>query len=339
MTNLTDLITGIVLLIGNAFFVGAEFALIAARRTQIEPRAAAGSRPARMTLRAIEHVSLMMAGAQLGITMCSLGLGAVAEPAVARAIEGPLDALGVPGGLLHPIALVIALTTVLTFHMTVGEMVPKNIAIAAPERTALALGPLLYVIVTVLKPLLVLVNWIANHTLRLMKVEPQDEVASAFTAEEVAGFVAESKREGLLDEEAHMLLSGALAIGDDTVEAIMVPAAELVSASIGSSVGDLQRLCVVTGHSRFPITEESGGIVGYVHIKDLLDHAPDERLSAEEIRPLVRLAQGTRVDRALTVMQTAASHVALVTDEEGSLLGAAMLGDVVSRLVGERVSL
>ncbi|GAB3170427.1 hemolysin family protein [Myceligenerans halotolerans] len=338
MSNWAGMVTGITLLIGNAFFVGAEFALISARRSQIEPRAAAGGRGARLTLRALERVSLMMAGAQLGITMCSLGLGAVAEPAIAHAIEPGLEALGVPHEWLHPIALVIALTIVVAFHMTVGEMVPKNIAIAGPERAALALGPPLYVVVTILKPLLVVVNWIANHALRLMKVEPKDEVTSAFTAEEVAGFIAESTREGLLDAEANALLSGVLAIGADTVETIMVPRADLVTAETETTVGEFQRLCVETGHSRFPVTDD-GEIAGYVHIKDLLDHDPELPLPSHEIRPLVRLARTTPLDRALTEMQTGTTHVALVTDDADQVLGAAMLGDVVDRVTGERIAL
>nr|WP_277605527.1 hemolysin family protein [Glycomyces sp. L485] len=329
----------IALLLGNAFFVGAEFALIAARRTQIEPRAAAGGKGARMTLRALERVSLMMAGAQLGITMCSLGLGAVAEPAIAHALEPLLETLGIPSGLLHPIALVIALTIVIFFHMTLGEMVPKNIAIAGPERAALILGPPLYVIVTVLKPLLVVVNWIANHTLRLMKVEPKEEVASAFTAEEVAGFIAESEREGLLDDEAHTLLTGALAIGADEVETIMVPEGDLVTARLESTVGELLQLCVDTGHSRLPVTDEGGRITGYVHVKDLLDHPAERTLPTHEVRPLIRLARDTGVDEALAAMQNGLTHVALVTDADDRALGAAMLGDVVTRLTGERTAL
>ncbi|GAB4085201.1 hemolysin family protein [Myceligenerans cantabricum] len=336
MSDWGAITAGVALLIGNAFFVGAEFALISARRSQIEPRAAAGGRAARLTLRALERVSLMMAGAQLGITMCSLGLGAVAEPAVAHAIEPGLEALGVPAGLLHPVALVIALTIVVAFHMTVGEMVPKNIAIAGPERAALVLGPPLYAVVVVLKPLLVVVNWIANHALRLLKVEPKDEVASAFTAEEVAGFIAESTREGLLDAEAHALLSGALSMGADTVETIMLPRADLVTAETETTVGGLQRLCVETGHSRFPVTDD-GEIAGYVHIKDLLDHDPEDTLPSDEIRPLVRLARTTPLDRALAEMQSGTTHVALVTDEEDRVLGTAMLGDVVTRVTGEHV--
>ncbi|HSE56059.1 MAG TPA: CNNM domain-containing protein, partial [Nocardioidaceae bacterium] len=201
MSDLTALGLALVLLLGNAFFVGAEFALISSRRTQIEPRAQQGSRRARTTLRAMEQVSLMMAGAQLGITICSLGLGAVGEPAVAHLLEKPFASTGVPEGLLHPVAFAVALTIVVSLHMVIGEMVPKNIALAGPERSALLLGPPLFGIVQVLRPLIWLLNRVANLVLRAIRVEPKDEVTSAFTQEEVSGLVAESRREGLLDEE------------------------------------------------------------------------------------------------------------------------------------------
>ena len=186
MSDTAGLLLALALLAGNAFFVGAEFALISARRTQIEPRAVAGSTRARSTLRAMEDVSLMMAGAQLGITVCSLGLGAVGEPALAHLIEGPLEAAGAPEALLHPIAFALALTIVVFLHMVLGEMVPKNIALAVPERSALALGPVLSTVVRVLRPLIWLLNQGANLVLRCLRVQPKDEITSAFTRDEVA---------------------------------------------------------------------------------------------------------------------------------------------------------
>lgn len=229
MSDLTALGVAVLLLIANAFFVGAEFALISARRTQIEPRAEAGSRFARITLRAMENVSLMMAGAQLGITMASLGLGAVGEPAVAHLLEPLFEAVGLPEGLVHPVALVVALAIVVTLHMVLGEMVPKNIAIAGPERSAIVLGPLLYGFVTVLKPVIVALNALANVVLRVIRVQPQDEVTSTFTADEVAGFIAQSRREGLLDDDEHDLLTGALEFTDATVRAVVLGVDDLVT--------------------------------------------------------------------------------------------------------------
>ncbi|NCT90924.1 HlyC/CorC family transporter [Cellulomonas sp. APG4] len=337
MADLTALLVAVALLAGNAFFVGAEFALIAARRTQIEPRAATGSRAARLTLRAMERVSLMMAGAQLGITMCSLGLGAIAEPAVAHLLEVPLAAVGIEGALLHTIAFAIALTIVVFLHMVLGEMVPKNIAIAGPERSALALGPLLYGIVLVLRPLIVALNWCANVVLRMLRVEPKDEVASAFTADEVAAFIAESRQEGLLDEDEHELLTSALSIGLEKVSAVTVPRDELVVLPVDVTAEQAEAECVRTGFSRFPLSSPGGELVGYLHLKDVLGLDEDERVRpvpARVVRPLATIAAGATLEDALAAMQARGSHVALVT-RRGSVLGAAMLEDVVEHLVGE----
>ncbi|MBF6621351.1 MAG: DUF21 domain-containing protein, partial [Patulibacter sp.] len=190
MSDTVALLIGVVLLGLNAFFVGAEFALISARRSEIEPRAEEGSRAAKITLGAMEHVSLMMAGAQLGITICSVGLGYIAEPALAHLIEPLFEAIGIPSSLLHPVAFVIALSIVVYLHVVLGEMVPKNIALAGPERSALMLGPPLVMVVRILRPAIAGLNWVANVVLRGVGVEPKDEVTSAFTRDEVAGLLA-----------------------------------------------------------------------------------------------------------------------------------------------------
>ncbi len=241
----------------------------------------------------MEHVSLMMAGAQLGITICSLGLGAVGEPAVAHLLEGPFEAAGMPEALLHPVAFALALTIVVFLHMVIGEMVPKNIALAVPERSALAVGPVLAVVVTVLRPLIWLLNQGANLVLRLIKVQPKDEVTSAFTRDEVAGLVRESRREGLLDDREHDLLAGALQFDDQTAADLAIPSAELVTVPPAATVAELEQLCVSTGFSRFPVREPDGTLRGYVHVKDLLDTPADTRNRPVEprwIRPLPTVA-------------------------------------------------
>src|SRR5215207_4632453 len=178
MSTGTALAISACLLAANAFFVGAEFALIYARRSSIEPRAQAGNRLAGITLRAMERVSLIMAGAQLGITICSLGLGYLGEPAIAHALEGPFESVGIPESLVHPFAFAIALGLIGYLHVVLGEMVPKNPALAGPDRAALALAPPLAIIVRVLHPFIALLNWIANRVLRLAGVTPKEEVGS-----------------------------------------------------------------------------------------------------------------------------------------------------------------
>src|SRR3954465_14055649 len=199
----------VLLLAANAFFVGAEFAIISARRSAIEPLAAAGDRRAITVLWAMEHVSLVLGCAQLGLPVCSTSLGVVAEPAIAHLIADPLAALGVSEDLTHPISFVVALAVVVYLHVVLGEMVPKNLAVAGPERAALMLAPPLVGVARVVKPLVVTLDAVTRLLLRLLRVEPKEELASAFTAEEVHSIVTESRREGLLDDEEHGLLTGA----------------------------------------------------------------------------------------------------------------------------------
>lgn len=338
MNDVTAVLLAVVLLVLNAFFVGAEFALVSARRSQIEPRAQDGSRLARTTLRAMEHVSLMMAGAQLGITICSLGLGAVGEPAVAHLIAPLLEALHVPHGLLHPIAFVIALGIVVFLHVVLGEMVPKNIALAGPDRAALVLGPPMYAIVTVLRPLIVGLNAIANGMLRLIRIEPKDEVNSTYTREEVAALVEESHGEGLIESDEYDRLAGALGFTEKTVSAVLMPSASLTTVRRGSSVAEVESVCAATGYSRFPVTGADGDLVGYLHIKDVIETDPDGRdriVQDKWIRPFAPVAPTDALHEALEKLQRRGAHMARVVDPDGTTLGLATLEDVIEELVGE----
>lgn len=338
MSDYLGLIVGVLLLAFNAFFVGAEFALISARRSQIEPRALAGSRMARTTLHAMENVSLMMAGAQLGITICSVGLGAVGEPAVAHLLEPVFEALSVPHGLVHPISFVIALVVVVFLHVVLGEMVPKNIAIAGPDRAALVLGPPMLGVVTVLRPIIVALNAIANGTLRLLKVEPKDEISSSFTREEVAALVEESRGEGLLEADEYDRLAGALGFTEKTVAAVLMPRATLSTVLRGSSPADVEALCAATGFSRFPVEGEDGELLGYLHIKDVLE--PDEErrqrpIEDKWIRPFAPVTQEDALHDVLEQLQRRGAHMARVVDVDGVTLGLATLEDVIEELIGE----
>ncbi|WP_139983522.1 hemolysin family protein [Nocardioides litoris] len=338
MSDWTALAIAVALLAFNAFFVGAEFALISARRSQIEPRAQSGSRMARTTLHAMERVSEMMAAAQLGITICSVGLGAVGEPAVAHLIEPLFERLGVPEAFVHPIAFVIALTVVVFLHVVLGEMVPKNIALAGPERSALVLGPALVAVATPLRPVIKALNAIANATLRLLRVEPKDEVSSTFTREEVAALVEESRGEGLIEAGEYDRLAGALGFTEKTVERVCLPTASLTTVRRGSSPADVEALCAATGYSRFPVAGSDGDLAGYLHIKDVLetDEARRSRpVDDKWVRPFATVGCSTPLHEALEVLQRRGAHMARVVSAEGSTLGVATLEDVIEELVGE----
>jgi CBS domain containing-hemolysin-like protein len=330
------LVVAVALLLANAFFVGAEFAVMAARRSQIEPLAQEGSRRARTTLYAMEHVSAMLAGAQLGVTVCSLGLGAVAEPALAHLLERPFAALGLAEGLVHPVAFTLALAVVVYLHVVVGEMVPKNLAIAGPDRVALLLAPPLVWLTRVLWPVIVVLNGLANACLRLMGVQPKAEVTSTFTAEEVSSIVAQSRREGLLDDE-YGLVSGALEFSERTAGDVEVRLADVVTLPEASTPAELERLVARTGFSRFPVVSADGDMVGYLHLKDILyadDERYDEPIAPKRVRSLVTVGAGDEVEDVLAAMQRSGAHLARVVDAD-RVTGVVFLEDVLEELVGE----
>jgi CBS domain containing-hemolysin-like protein len=338
MSDSAAVIVAVALLAANAFFVGAEFALISARRTQIEPRAAEGSRSARSTLRAMEQVSLVMAGAQLGITMASLGLGAIGEPAVAHLLEPVFHVVGVPDALLHPVSFVVALTVVVYLHVVLGEMVPKNIAIAGPERAALVLGPPMMLVVIVLKPVVVTLNAIANTILRLIRVEPRDEVASAFTREEVASMVDESLGEGLIREDEYDRLAGALGFTERTVTDVLLPRESLVTVPQGATGADIEEVCAETGFSRFPVASGTGELLGYLHVKDVLETDPERRLRPVDdkwIRSFATVRPADVLHDSLSTLQARGAHMGRVVGDDGDVLGLVALEDVLEELVGE----
>ena len=338
MSDYAALLVAVLLLGLNAFFVGAEFALISARRSQIEPLAEAGSRRARTVLTAMERVSLMMAGAQLGITACSLGLGAVGEPAIAHLLEPLFEELGVSEALVHPVAFVLALTIVVYLHVVIGEMVPKNIALAGPERSAMVLGPPMLWVVTVLRPVIVGLNAIANAVLRLIRVEPKDEVSSTYTREEVAALVEESRGEGMLEADEYDRLAGALGFTEKTVADVLLDPAGLTTVVRGSTPEDVEALCAATGFSRFPVADEDGGLLGYLHIKDVLETDEERRTSPIQdkwVRPFAPVTRDDLLHDALETLQRRGAHMARVVDDAGSTLGIATLEDLIEELVGE----
>ena len=323
------------LLAVNAFFVGAEFAIISARRSSIEPRAEAGSRAAKTVLWAMEHVSLMLACAQLGITVASVSLGVVAEPAIAHGLEPLFHGLGLPQGAAHVVALVLALGIIVGLHVIVGEMVPKNAAVSNPDRAALVFGPPLVFIARILKPIIVALNWIANCCVRALGVEPRDEVTSAFTADEVQSIVERSSAEGTIDDAAG-LLSGAIEFSEHAARDVMVPLAHVVSAPAGVTVEGLEALAVSTGFSRFPITQHDE-FIGYLHVKDTLFARPGEReepIHSWRVRDLPRVDVNDEVEVVLGLMRRSGAHIALALGPEGPQ-GLVFLEDIIEELVGE----
>lgn len=331
------LLAALLLLLGNAFFVGAEFSMVSVRRSAIEPMAAEGSKRALITLKALENLSFLMAGAQLGITLCSLALGAVAEPIFAHLLEVPLHNLHISEALLHPISFAIALFVTVFLHVVIGEMVPKNIALAQPERSALALTPWLVSITRLLKPLVHGLNMIANGILRLAHVKPTTEVASAYTRDEMADLVKESRKSGYLSEDNEQLLSGALSFDVQTVRDIAVPLKNIITVKPDVTPAKIEELSVSTGFSRFPVTDKKDKLIGYVHLKDCIkvdEKLRHERIAFRSIRELSMVNHNQSIRMTLKTMQRSGSHLAAVSKGK-KVIGLVTLEDVLEELVGE----
>ena len=333
---MSELLITIALLLSNGFFVASEFALIASRRTMIEPMAAT-SRRARTALRAMNEIPLMIAGAQLGITLCSLGLGAIGEPAVASILESPFHAVGIPTALRHGISFAIALIIVVALHTILGEMVPKNLAIANPEQLAIWLVPVHYGFCKLVGPVLRMFTVVSTAVLRLMKVTPKDELDTAYTPDELAMLIAQSREEGLLEDSEHRRLAQTLSSAERTVADVLVPLDRLTTLSSNPTVGEVESSVAQTGFSRFPVRGENGRLLGYLHVKDVLDLAgadPGTPVPRTRIRGLPDLPVDAHLDEALAALRRAQSHLARAVDADGALCGVVAMEDLVEEYVG-----
>ena len=341
MGDIFGVLLTVLLLAANAFFVGAEFALISARRDRLEALAEQGKRGAATVIRAGQNLSVMLAGAQLGITICSILLGRVGEPAVAHLLEPLFDLVGVPDPVLHTVSFVIAITIVVVLHVLLGEMVPKNIAIAGPESAAMLLVPPYLMWVRLARPIIAVYDWCAHIVLRAVGIEPKTELENTVSTIELSEMIAESLSEGLLDPEEHNRLSRALQIRNRVVADVAIPLSEVHAVpadaeGTGPTVRAIQQALEETGYSRFPVTGTGGQFIGYVHIKDVLslvDHA-DAVVDLSMVRALPQVSAALPLPDALSRLRRSNSHLALVTADDGRVTAMVALEDLVEDLVG-----
>jgi CBS domain containing-hemolysin-like protein len=341
MGDLLGVLATILLVGANAFFVGAEFSLISARRDRLEALAEQGRSSAVTAIRAGEQLPLMFAGAQLGITVSSILLGRLGEPAVADLLRRPFDLLGIAPALLHTASFVVALAVVVTLHVLLGEMVPKNIAMAGPERAAMLLIPSYLVYVRAVRPVITFYNRCSNATLRALRVQPRDELDVTVSTVELSEMIAESVSEGLLDPEEHTRLTRALQIRNRTVADVAVPLAEIRAVPVagpgaGPTVEAIEKALATTGYSRFPVVDVDRRFLGYLHIKDVLSLGDDPHAVVDlaRVRPLPYVAESLSVPEALSRMRRSNSHLALVTGKDGAVVAMVALEDLVRDLVG-----
>jgi CBS domain containing-hemolysin-like protein len=326
------------LLLANGFFVGTEFALTAARRTKIEPIAREGDARARLALRSMNELSFVFAGSQLGITMASLALGHVAEPAVAELIRAAVGE-ALPAGLTHSVSLVAALMLLVYLHTVIGEMAPKNIAITVPERAALWVAVPFRLYAFLLRPFIGLLYLLGNAASRLIGLGPLQERATVHTAEEIGTMIHQSAKEGMIDRFGEKLLMGAIVLRKRDAAEAMVPRTEITALPFGATPADVERLVLQTGHSRLPVyRDDIDEVVGFVHAKDLLKLTSDDRdrpFPPSLIRPMLVVPESRKLYPLLLDMRRERKHFALVIDEHGGTAGIVTLEDVLEELVGE----
>ncbi|RRR48103.1 HlyC/CorC family transporter [Mycolicibacter terrae] len=350
MADLFNVVLTVLLIAANGFFVGAEFSLISARRDRLEALAEQGRRSAVTVIRAGEQLPLMLAGFQLGVTVCSILLGRIGEPAVSDLLEQPFRLVGIPDPLLHTVAFVVALSVVVTLHVLFGEMVPKNITLAGPETAAMLLIPPYLIYMAAARPFIAFYHRCGHAVLRALRVQPKDELEITVSTVELSEMIAESVSAGLLDLEEYTRLTRALQIRTRTVADVALPVGDIravpaAAAGRGPTVAAVEQALAQTGYSRFPVVDQ-GEFVGYLHIKDVLPLSEStagpssERPEADAIvdlgvvRPLLRLPASLPVADALTRLRRTNSHLALAVDTEGAVVAMVALEDLVQDVVG-----
>ena len=338
--NWPSLLVAVVLLALNGFFVAAEFALLASRRSRIEQLAAEGDKRAKHALAGLRELTLMLAGAQLGITMCSLGLGAVAEPAVASIIDGALgEFFTLSDTARHLIAFTIALSIVVFLHMVVGEMAPKSWAIAHPERSSLLLARPFRLFARVFRPIIQLMNWLANVVVRLVGVEPQDERAMAHSPSDLLLLIEESAGQGGIAADEHELLARSLELSGLMAVDAMTVRRDIVAVGADATAADVAAEAHRTGRTRIVVHEgDLDHVRGFVHAKDVIrrEHGTWPSTSAGGIaRPIMVTPEHHGLEDLLLEMRTQRHHIALVVDEHGLVLGLVTLEDVIEELIGD----
>ncbi|MGW6583397.1 hemolysin family protein [Streptomyces globisporus] len=324
----------VLLLIGSGFFVAAEFALVAAKRHRMEQAVARGQRGAKAALAGMRELSLMLAGAQLGITICTLGLGSVSKPAISHELDPLLEKLGLPVALSYGIAFALAMIIVVFLHMVVGEMAPKSWAIAHPERSAMLLSPAFRAVVNAVRPLIRLMNWISNGLVRLCRVTPRDELTSVHNRDQLTHLIEESERLGLISKGDSGLMTRSLTEPQAPVSAVQIPADRIVTVPAGAGLDEVLATAAEADRTRL-LVRDGERVLGSVHARDALVARARSRaaLARDLARPVPELAPEETAAHAVEQLRERRATIAVVRDGEGRLTGLVSLDDLLARLL------
>lgn len=327
-----------VLLALNAFFVAVEFALLASRRARLNQLVEAGRKSAMRASRSLGELTVMLAGAQLGITICSFGLGALAEPAIADGLASILHRpVRLPTGLAHGIAFVIALAIVVFIHMVVGEMAPKSWAITHPEKSAMALITPFRAFTTIVRPLLIALNSVANGIIRVFGVAPKGEVSMALSSAELSVLLQRSQEHGVLDTSTHALLTRSLNLSQRVAADVLTPREAITTVNVDANVDTIEECARGTGLSRIlVIAGDLDHVVGHVLVRDLLllDDAQRSSSTAGDVaRPVMRYRDDARIEDILRAARSRHHQLVVITDHAGRTAGVLTIQDIVDQLL------
>jgi CBS domain containing-hemolysin-like protein len=335
------LAVGLVLTIGTGLFVASEFSLVNLDRSDLEARSARGEKGLAPTIAALKHTSTHLSSAQLGITLTTLLTGYTMEPAISSMLREPLLGLGIPEGAVVPISATVGILVATLLSMIIGELVPKNFALALPLKTARIVVPFQLGFTMVFRPAVALLNNSANALLRLIGIEPKEELSGARTAEELSSLVRRSAMEGSLDVDTATLLNRTLLFSSHDASEVMTPRPRVVSVKRDDPASAVLELARSTGHSRFPVIDDGiDDIVGLVHVKQAVA-IPRERRAEVPVAAILtetlRVPETMQLDDLLGELRGRGYQMAVVLDEYGGTAGVVTLEDLVEELVGELV--
>jgi CBS domain containing-hemolysin-like protein len=338
MFSAFGIIAVLLLVLANGFFVASEFALVGVRRSRIAALAAKGDSRARRLLRLVENLNAYISATQLGITLASLALGWIGEPAIAHLLEGPLEGR-VSQGVLDTIAFTVAFTVITFLHIVLGELAPKTLALERAEKVALAVAWPMEMFYKALSWPIRGLDWAGTRTVRLFGLRPTAEHGSVYTAEELAQLVDASHQSGHLEAGARRLIKRVFDFADAEVREAMIPRTSLAALPLQATLADAEKAFGETGYSRLPVFREHlDDIVGVLFMKDLvpcLRHAPEDFQLEKLLRPPTFVPATARLGAVLSQMQSSRSHIAFVIDEHGGIEGIVTLEDLLEEIVGE----
>jgi putative hemolysin len=342
MESVLKLLAVLALVFVNGVFVAAEFALVGARPTRIDQLVAQGNRWARLVKRAMDDPNRFISAAQVGITMASLGLGWLAEPAVAQLLIPVLEPiLGHEGRIgAHLVAGTIALFVITLLHIVLGEQVPKMIALQRAESTVLAITPVVSAIAVPFRPLIALLYWLTAVVLRFIHIEWKGEQHLVYSEDELKMMITASQQRGILDENEEAMINRVFGFGEVVTEQVMVPRTEIEAIPVRASLEEVMKFVADSGHSRYPVYGENlDDIRGVFHAKDLyrlLSRNEQHRFSLRRmVRTPLMVAESTNLDDLLTRMKRERTQIAIVVDEYGGTAGMVTLEDVLERIIGD----